>query len=55
VADMLRARVIKPLANERRLQILNGVLRGARIRQWTLYRRDGKRIAAVKRAFQSTW
>lgn len=100
---VLPATVIKALANERRLEILNwlkhprahfkpqvfgdlvrdgvcgvylaeklgvsaptasehlrilmhaGLVRARRIRQWTFYRRDEKRIAEVKRAFQSAW
>jgi DNA-binding transcriptional ArsR family regulator len=100
---MLSADVLKALANERRLDILNwlkqptehfppqvdgdlvrdgvcgvfiaqklgvsaptasehlriltqaGLLRGKRIKQWTFYKRDEKRIAEVKRAFRSAW
>ncbi len=100
---MLSASVIKALANERRLKILNwlkdprayfppqtdgdlikdgvcgvfiarklgvgqptasehlriltqaGLIRGTRIKQWTFYKRDEKRITEVKRAFQATW
>jgi ArsR family transcriptional regulator len=100
---MLSAIVIKALANERRLGILNwlkdprahfppqvygdlvrdgvcgvfiaqklgvsqptasehlrvlaqaGLVRAKRIKQWTFYKRDEKRIAEVKRAFQSAW
>ena len=100
---MLPVRVVKALANERRLQILGwlkaprahfppqvdgdlvrdgvcsvfiarklgvsaptasehlrvlsqaGLVRGKRIKQWTFYRRDEKRIAAVKRALRSAW
>ena len=100
---MLTANVIKALANERRLEVLNwlkdprahfppqvdgdlvrdgvcglfiaqklgvsqatasehlrvlsqaGLVRGKRIRQWTFYKRDEKRIAEVKRAFRSAW
>ena len=32
-----------------------GLVRGKRIKQWTFYRRDEKRIAAVKRALRSAW
>jgi ArsR family transcriptional regulator len=32
-----------------------GLLRPKRIRQWTFYKRDEKRIAAAKRAFRSAW
>ncbi len=100
---MLSAQVIKALANERRLEILNwlkdpvahfppqvdgdlkrdgvcglfiaqklgvsqptasehlrvlwqaGLIRGKRIKQWTFYKRDEKRISEVKRALQSGW
>jgi len=101
--DTLSAQVVKALANERRLEIMNwlrdparhfppqvdgdlvkdgvcglyiadklgvsqptasehlrilthaGLIRGKRIKQWTLYKRDEKRIADVKRAFRSAW
>jgi ArsR family transcriptional regulator len=100
---MLSADVVKALANERRLQILDwlkrprahfppqvdgdlvrdgvcglfiaqklgvsqptasehlrilahaGLIRATRIRQWTFYKRDERRIAEVKRAFRSAW
>ena len=103
IGYMLSAQVMKALANERRVQILNwlkdprahfspqvdgdlikdgvcglfiaqklavsqptasehlrvlaqaGLVRGKRIKQWTFYQRDEKRIAEVKRAFQSGW
>ena len=32
-----------------------GLIRGKRIRQWTFYKRDEKRIREVKRAFRSAW
>ena len=32
-----------------------GLLRTTRIKQWTFYKRDEKRIAEVKRAFKSAW
>jgi len=99
---MLPAEVLKAIANERRLKILNwlreprthfppqvdgdlikdgvcgvfiarklgvgqptasehlriltqaGLVRGTRIKQWTFYKRDEKRIAEVKRAFRAT-
>ncbi|HKB13663.1 MAG TPA: winged helix-turn-helix domain-containing protein [Vicinamibacterales bacterium] len=102
-ADRLAADVVKALANQRRLEIMNwlrhptahfppqtdgdlikdgvcgvfiaqklgvsqptasehlrilvhaGLIRGKRIKQWTFYKRDEKRIAAVKRAFRSAW
>ena len=48
--------VSQPTASEH-LRILTqaGLLRAKRIKQWTFYRRDEKRIAAVKRAFRSAW
>ncbi|MFN2385038.1 MAG: ArsR/SmtB family transcription factor [Thermoanaerobaculia bacterium] len=48
--------VTPPTASEH-LRVLTqaGLLRARRIRQWTFYRRDESRIAAVKRAFRSTW
>jgi ArsR family transcriptional regulator len=100
---MLTAQVIKALANDRRLEVLNwlkeprahfppqvdgdlvedgvcglfiaqklgvsqatasehlrvlsqaGLVRGKRIKQWTFYKRDEKRIAEVKKAFRSAW
>src|SRR5436853_1125290 len=30
-----------------------GLVRGRRIKQWTFYQRDERRIAEIKRAFQS--
>jgi DNA-binding transcriptional ArsR family regulator len=32
-----------------------GLLRARRIKQWTFYRRDERRIAALKRAFRTDW
>lgn len=32
-----------------------GLIRGKRIKQWTFYKRDEKRITEVKRAFHSAW
>ena len=100
---MLTAAVIKALANDRRLDILNwlkdprayfreqqygdlekdgvcglfiaeklgvsaptasehlrilchaGLIRGKRIRQWTFYKRDEKRVNEVKKAFREAW
>jgi ArsR family transcriptional regulator len=45
-----------PTASEH-LKILAraGLVRGKRIKQWTFYKRDEARIAAVKRAFRSAW
>ncbi len=48
--------VSQPTASEH-LRILTqaGLLGAKRIKQWTFYRRDEKRIAAVKRTFRSAW
>ena len=48
--------VSAPTASEH-LRVLSqaGLVRGKRIKQWTFYRRDEKRIAAVKRALRSAW
>lgn len=48
--------VSQPTASEH-LKILTraGLVRATRIKQWTFYRRDEKRIAAVKRTFGSAW
>src|SRR5881296_3246305 len=48
--------VSQPTASEH-LKILSqaGLVRARRIKQWTFYKRDEKRIAEVKRAFRSTW
>jgi len=42
---------------DRHLKILSqaGLVRARRIKQWTFYKRDEKRIAEVKRAFRSAW
>jgi len=32
-----------------------GLVRGKRIRQWTFYKRDERRIAEVKREIRSAW
>ena len=44
----------QPTASEH-LRILTqaGLIRGKRIKQWTFYRRDERRIAELKRAFRS--
>jgi ArsR family transcriptional regulator len=46
--------VSAPTASEH-LRVLTqaGLIRGRRIRQWTFYKRDEKRIREVKRAFQA--
>jgi ArsR family transcriptional regulator len=48
--------VSQPTASEH-LRILThaGLIRSKRIKQWTFYKRDEKRIAAVKRAFRTAW
>src|SRR6516164_1199557 len=49
-----KLRVSQPTASEH-LRILTqaGLVRAKRIKQWTFYKRDEKRISEVKRAFQS--
>ena len=48
--------VSPPTASEH-LRILThaGLLRAKRIKQWTFYQRDEKRIADVKRGFRTAW
>ena len=48
--------VSPPTASEH-LRVLThaGLLRAKRIKHWTFYQRDEKRIAEVKRAFRSDW
>ena len=48
--------ISQPTASEH-LRILTqaGLIRGKRIKQWTFYKRDEKRIAEVKKALQSAW
>jgi DNA-binding transcriptional ArsR family regulator len=48
--------VSQPTASEH-LRILShaGLVAGKRIKQWTFYQRNEKRIAEVKRAFRSAW
>ena len=52
IADKLG--VSAPTACEH-LRVLTqaGLIRGKRIKQWTFYQRDEKRIREIKRAFQS--
>ena len=54
IAEKLR--VSQPTVSEH-LRVLTqaGLVRAKRIKQWTFYRRDEKRIAEVKRAFRSAW
>jgi DNA-binding transcriptional ArsR family regulator len=48
--------VSQPTASEH-LRVLSqaGLVRARRIKQWTFYKRDEKRIAEVKREFCSAW
>jgi len=54
IADKLG--ISQPTASEH-LKILSraGLVRGKRIKQWTFYRRDERRIAEVKRELRSAW
>jgi len=46
--------VSQPTASEHlKILVRAGLLRPRRIKQWTFYRREEKRIAEIKRAFQS--
>jgi DNA-binding transcriptional ArsR family regulator len=46
----------QPTAGEHlRILVHAGLIRATRIKQWTFYKRDESRIAAVKRAFRSEW
>jgi DNA-binding transcriptional ArsR family regulator len=48
--------VSQPTASEHlRISTGAGLVRARRIKQWTFYKRDEKRIAEVKRAFRSAW
>jgi DNA-binding transcriptional ArsR family regulator len=48
--------VSQPTASEHlRVLVQAGLLRPKRIKQWTFYRRDEKRIAEAKRTFRSAW
>ena len=54
IADKLG--VSQPALSEHmRILVDAGLVRAKRIKQWTFYRRDEKRIAEVKRAFRSAW
>jgi DNA-binding transcriptional ArsR family regulator len=48
---------VSPSTVSEHLKILSqaGLVRGQRIKQWTFYKRDEKRIAEVKRVIQSAW
>ena len=54
IADKLG--VSPPTASEH-LKLLTsaGLLTATRVRQWTFYRRDERRIAEVKQMFQEAW
>jgi ArsR family transcriptional regulator len=51
-----KLKVSPPTASEH-LRILThaGLLRAKRIKQWTFYQRDERRIADVKRVFRTAW
>ena len=54
IADKLG--VSQPTASEHlRILVQAGLVRPTRIKQWTFYKRDEGRIAAVKREFKSAW
>src|SRR5215218_9450390 len=54
IADKLG--VSQPTASEHlKLLTTTGLLTAKRIKQWTFYRRDERRIAEVKKMFQETW
>jgi DNA-binding transcriptional ArsR family regulator len=48
---------VSPSTASEHLRILSqaGLVRGKRIKQWTFYRRDEKRIAEIKRELASAW
>jgi len=56
VAIAQKLGISRPTASEH-LRVLShaGLVGGRRIKQWTFYRRNEKRIAEVKRAFRSAW
>jgi ArsR family transcriptional regulator len=48
--------VSQPTASEHlRILVRAGLIHGKRIKQWTFFKRDEKRIAAVKKAFRTAW
>jgi DNA-binding transcriptional ArsR family regulator len=48
--------ISQPTASEHlRILMQAGLVRAKRIKQWTFYKRDEKRIAEVKRTFRSAW
>lgn len=54
IADKLG--ISQPTASQHlKLLTATGLLTAKRIKQWTFYRRDERRIAAVKKMFQEAW
>ena len=48
--------VSAPTASEHlRILVAAGLIKPKRIKQWTFYKRDEKRIAEAKRTFRSAW
>jgi DNA-binding transcriptional ArsR family regulator len=48
--------VSQPTASEHmRILVQAGLVRAKRIKQWTFYRRDEKRIREIKSEFRSAW
>jgi DNA-binding transcriptional ArsR family regulator len=46
----------QPTASDHlRFLVQAGLIRATKIKQWTFYRRDEKRIAEVKREFRDAW
>ena len=46
----------QPTASEHlRILVQAGLIRARKIRQWTFYQRDERRIAQVKREFRDAW
>lgn len=46
----------QPTASEHlRILVHAGLLRAKRMKQWTFYKRDEKRIATIKRELRDTW
>jgi DNA-binding transcriptional ArsR family regulator len=51
-----RLKVGQPTASEHlRILARAGLIRGKRIKQWTFYKRNNKRIAEVKHLLRSNW
>ena len=48
--------ISQPTASEHlRILVSAGLIRGKRIKKWTFYKRDEKRIADAKRALSKAW